>query len=98
MCPQTLEGHSDIVNLVVFSYDPTQLASASSDGTVKIWDTTSGTCLQTLEGHSRIVTSVAFSHYSTRLVSASYDAAVDIWDASSGICLQTLGIESLHRV
>ncbi|KAH7084733.1 hypothetical protein BKA63DRAFT_1702 [Paraphoma chrysanthemicola] len=89
-CLQTLEGHSGYVYSVAFSHDSARLASASGDGTVKIWDASSGACLQTLEGHSGYVYSVAFSHDSARLASASGDGTVKIWDASSGACLQTL--------
>ncbi|CAN9280394.1 unnamed protein product [Alternaria alternata] len=89
-CLQTLEGHSRGVSSVAFSHDSTQLASASSDSTVKLWDTSSGACLQTLESHSSDITSVAFSHDSTRLASASSDSTIKMWDASSGACLQTL--------
>ncbi|OAP64881.1 hypothetical protein AYL99_00853 [Fonsecaea erecta] len=89
-CLQTLEGHSDWVNSVAFSPDSTRLASASVDGTVKIWNVSSGASLQTLEGHSAGVNSVAFSPDSTRLASASDDRTVKIWDASSGAYLQTL--------
>jgi WD40 repeat protein len=88
-CLQTLEGHSDTINSVAFSHDSMRLASASDDGTVKIWDASSGACLQTLEGHSDGVNSVAFSPDSTRLASASRERTVKIWDASSGACLQT---------
>ena len=48
-CLQTLEGHSSGVRSVAFSHDSARLASASWDGTVKIWDASSGECLQTLE-------------------------------------------------
>ncbi|KAF2734202.1 hypothetical protein EJ04DRAFT_543748 [Polyplosphaeria fusca] len=89
-CLQTLEGHSSSVRSVAFSHDSTRLASASSDGTVKVWDARSGECLSTLEGHSSFVRSVAFSHDSTRLASASEDRTVKVWDAHSGECLQTL--------
>ena len=89
-CLQTLEGHSSMVNSVAFSHDSTRLASASSDSTVKLWDTSSGECLQTFEGHNRGVNSVAFSHDSARLASASYDNTVKLCDTSSGECLQTL--------
>jgi WD40 repeat protein len=89
-CLQTLEGHSEKVTSVVFSHDSARLASASGDGTVKIWDASSGACLHTLKGHSDWVRSVVFSHDSARLVSASDDRTIKIWDASSGECLQTL--------
>ncbi|KAK7190547.1 Vegetative incompatibility protein HET-E-1-like protein 15 [Paraphaeosphaeria sporulosa] len=89
-CLQTLEGHSGGVISVAFSPDSTQLASASSDTTVKIWEVSNGACLQTLEGHSGGVISVAFSSDSTRLASASEDTTVKIWEVSSGACLQTL--------
>ena len=82
-CLQTLESHRGYVNSVVVSHDSTQLASASRDNTVKIWDASSGTCLQTLEGHTGYVNSVAFSYNSTWLASASDDYTVKIWDTSS---------------
>ncbi|KAF2455365.1 WD40-repeat-containing domain protein [Lineolata rhizophorae] len=89
-CLQTLEGHYGSVRSIAFSHDSTQLASASDDKTVKIWDTRTGTYLQTLKGHSNWVTSVAFSPDSTQLASASDDKTIKIWDTRSGACLQTL--------
>jgi WD40 repeat protein len=50
-CCSVLEGHSDQVNAVVFSPDGQLLASASDDGTVRVWETTTGTCRSELVGH-----------------------------------------------
>jgi WD40 repeat protein len=72
-CLQTLEGYNGEVNSVAFSYDSMQLASASYDKTVKIWDISSSACLQTLEGHSSSVNSVVFSYDSIWLASALFD-------------------------
>ena len=70
---QTLEGHSHSVNALVFSPDGKTLASASDDGTVKLWDAGSGAELQTLKGHSDSVRAVAFSPDGKTLASASDD-------------------------
>ncbi|KAK3382253.1 hypothetical protein B0T24DRAFT_645076 [Lasiosphaeria ovina] len=89
-CLSTLEGHSDSVHSVAWSYDATRLVSGSRDNTVKIWDPATGQCLSTLEGHCDLVHSVAWSYDTTRLASGSRDNTVKIWDPATGQCLSTL--------
>ncbi|KNB19003.1 hypothetical protein FOXG_16393 [Fusarium oxysporum f. sp. lycopersici 4287] len=89
-CLETLEGHDGGVNWVVFSPDGQRLASASREGTVKMWDIGTGHCTATLEGHGGGVHSVVFSLDGQRLASASHDTTVKIWDATTGHCMATL--------
>ncbi|MHC0064405.1 WD40 domain-containing protein [Nostoc sp. UIC 10890] len=86
----TLEGHSKGVNSVAYSPNGQQLASASYDKTIKIWNVSSGQLLKTLTGHSSWVYSVAYSPNRQQLASASDDKTIKIWDVSSGQLLKTL--------
>ena len=80
----TLKGHTGEVGSVAFSPDGKRLATASGDGTVKVWDAATGQETLTLKGHTSVSTSVAFSPDGKRLASASRDETVKVWDAATG--------------
>lgn len=61
------------------------------DGTVRIWDVTSGAELNVLRGHEGDLDSVAFSADNRRISSGSADNTVRVWDAESGECLEITG-------
>jgi WD40 repeat protein len=83
-----LEGHKDRVISVSFSPDGQLIATASEDGTVKLWSR-DGSQLQTLTGHGNDVTSVSFSPDGQLIVTASEDNTVKLW-SRDGSQLQTL--------
>lgn len=80
----TLIGHSGTVSALAFSPSGTLLASASWDGTARLWDVTSGTEIIDFVGHADRVTDVAFSADGARVATASWDGTVRLWDAATG--------------
>jgi WD40 repeat protein/3',5'-cyclic AMP phosphodiesterase CpdA len=87
---RTFDGHTNSVWGVAFSPDGTLLATASDDGTARIWDTAAGTTVATLEGHIAALWGVAFSPDGTLLATASDDGTARIWDTAAGTTVATL--------
>lgn len=80
---QVLHGHREAVSAVSFSNEGRLLASASHDGTIRLWQVDAGRVHAVLEGHSATVYDVAFSPNGRLLASASWDGSVRLWDVTT---------------
>lgn len=69
---------------IAFSPDNQILASASSDNSVQLWDTTTGNIRHSLTGHTARVESLCFSSNGQTLVSGSFDGTLRLWNAATG--------------
>ena len=80
----TLRGHTDKIWATAFSPEGQVLASASHDGTVKVWEVANGRLLHTLTNHRAAVHAVAFSPDGRWLASGGRDRMIRLWDPPSG--------------
>ena len=81
--------HFGIVSAVAWSPDTTHILTASNNGTVRIWDTTTGENTLTLTDTDHL-TAVAWSPDGTHILTASREGTVQIWDTTTGNNTQTL--------
>nr|WP_234046343.1 AAA family ATPase [Streptomyces adelaidensis] len=86
----SLDGHTDTVRHIAWSPDGLRLATASRDGTARVFDARSGRSLHVLPSGGTMVEGVAWSPDSTRIATTGRDRVVRIWNAASGEPLRLL--------
>jgi WD40 repeat protein len=80
----SLVGHQGGITTASFSRDGGLVATASLDGTARVWDATPGGPVVALRAGAEMVTSVAFAPDGCRLVTAGDWGPVRTWDAATG--------------
>jgi len=83
-----LTGHTDTVSSLAFSSTGSLLASGAMDGSVRIWESSTGKCIQTLEGPGDSVDWVRWHPRGNVVLAGSADFTVWMWLASTGACMQ----------
>lgn len=88
---RTLEGHEASVSSVGFSLDGARLASGSDNGSIRLWNLESDSCIS-IAGDARDggVTSLAFSGDGTQLVSSSSKGVINVWRTVTGDRIHTI--------
>jgi WD40 repeat protein/serine/threonine protein kinase len=91
--------HWNWVCAVAVSPDGKWVASASGDGTAKVWDAATGQERYTLVGHTNSVECVAFAPNGKLLATGGLDSAARLWDLKTGQSLRALHLNGpVHTV
>jgi len=91
----TLRGHTSRVYCVAL-LPKSRVISGSHDGTLKVWDMSTGAYLRTLSGHiPRSVRCVAVLPNDS-ILSGHILCTLKVWNVSSGECLRTMSSYNEH--
>ena len=85
----SLYGHNDFISAMASSPDGRYLATASNDGTARIWDATNGHAVGVLTGSGAPLTGVQFSAQAGLALTVDTRGLVRIWDTGLGLPLTT---------
>jgi len=83
-------SHGDTIYDLAISPDGRTIATASRDGTAKLWDLATGALRAKLKGHDRGVRLLTFSPDGTTLATGSNDRTARLWDVATGQLKATL--------
>jgi WD40 repeat protein/energy-coupling factor transporter ATP-binding protein EcfA2 len=92
----TLHGHGYVTFRVEFTADLKHLVSVNADGTVRLWNLTSGNERQRLEGFSNIVSAFVISPDGTTAAIQEYSpgspAQLGLWNLETGTLIRSVGV------
>ena len=84
-----LQGHASVVEQVCITSDGRRAASASRDGTLRIWELDSGECVTTLLARVGVLSRIVITPDGGRLLLGN-EEGVSVWDVRRGECMTML--------
>ncbi|MYF99780.1 sigma-70 family RNA polymerase sigma factor [Candidatus Poribacteria bacterium] len=87
-----LKGHTKRINALAFTPNGHRIASGSDDGTIRLWDASSGT--QMLSLPAKNTNTLAVSMDGKILASASRTTQIQLWDIATGKQLTSLNAQN----
>lgn len=75
---------------MAYSPDGHIALTASGDGSICLWDATTGILRLSLAGHTSYVSAASFSPDGHKVLTASWDGTARLWDTATGALLATL--------
>ncbi|RKU09711.1 hypothetical protein C6501_15010 [Candidatus Poribacteria bacterium] len=92
-----LKGHTNKINALAFTPNGKMLASGSDDGTIRVWDASTGTEMLSLSSDNTLF--LVFSVDGKILASKNRDGIIYLWDITTGKQLNSIqGSESGRNV
>lgn len=89
-----LRGHVRPVYASVFTSDNQHVITGGHDGTVRLWNASTGVQERIVGVHLNWVWGLAMMPGTTNVASASFDGSVRVWDYTTGNRIATLPLES----
>ena len=94
----TLEGHTHIVRVYIFSPDSKILASGADDAVIILWDVQTGDQLANFAGHTKPISALTFTADGKTLASGANDE-IRLWNVNTGALISNhetpLNVEAL---
>ena len=81
-CSCKINFQIDLHDLYLYKFVPSVL-SASSDTTVKVWDSARSFCMSTLRTHKDYVKSLAYASSREMVASGGLDRQIFLWDVNT---------------
>ncbi len=86
------------VSCCEYSPDGRRMLTGHEDGTLKLWDTTSGYEVWNVVGHKRKVTEARFSSDGRRIVSKGAEGSLRIWDSRDRTLSRKVDVEAIGLI